>query len=91
MVVNGATTLDSDPWFRAWQCWKQGIAEAPEDTPPEAIEDFGRQLRSKCPYWPPPAETMQRIQADWLLGNAGRPLPPGLFGARSGLWVAGDP
>lgn len=90
MNVNDAATLDPDAWFRAWQCFQQGMAEAPADTPPEAVADFARQLRRRCPCWPPPLESMQRIQKDWLLGHPGQPLPPGLFGAAHGLWVPGE-
>jgi hypothetical protein len=88
-MANEATQLDPDPWFAAYQCYQQGMADAPADTPAAAAQDFADELKLRCPYWPPPAESMLRIQVAWLSEHPGLPLPPNLFGAEHGLWVPG--
>lgn len=76
-------------WLLVWQSFQEVLMEAPVDTSLEDVAAFALEMRSRCPYWPPPAEAMTAIQNDWLLHNPGEPLPPGLFGATHGLWVAG--
>jgi hypothetical protein len=83
-------TPPPDPWLTAWHCFLEGLTGAPDASPGE-IRAFAEELKARCPYWPPPAESMQAIQADWLKRNPGQPLPPAFFAARHGIWVPGAP
>lgn len=75
----GSDTEPRDPWFTAWQVFRDALLEAPGATT-EEIAAFADELKSRLPGWPPPVESMLLIQQDWLASNPGAPLPPGLFG-----------
>lgn len=76
MTIMG--NISPDPWLTAIRLLDE-VRANPKATYEEFI-DFARELgRALASLGPPPAESMQKVQAYWIMTRPGQPLPESLF------------